>query len=363
MKILLLADHLDIGAGIGRTAYNITATLLDQGHQCTVLVTKQHSTEKYINQELLHGKKDGILDYIKMIFRIRQLIKEHDVVQCIDGYPYSAYAYLASLGLPNKLFIIGIGTYTVHPLHHWLKRFILARAYRKAHTIFCISNYTKQALLEHLPDLQNIQVVHLGVNFGAPLDHAKSISRHPSLISVGMLKHRKGQHVTVDALRILKPLFPNLQLTLVGSQANEKYVEKLKIKIKQYGLEDSVIFYQNVSDNQIKELYQGATIFVMPSISQNDNFEGFGLVYLEANHYGIPVIGCLETGAEDAIKDGVTGFLVPQNNPEAIAEKVQRLLTNPKLYTTMSREAFQWSRQFTWQSAVEVYCKAYSESL
>jgi glycosyltransferase involved in cell wall biosynthesis len=81
--------------------------------------------------------------------------------------------------------------------------------------------------------------------------------------------------------------------------------------------------------------------------------EAFGIVYLEGMAAGKPVIGCRGTGAEDTIRDGETGFLVPQRDPGAVAQALERLLDDAPLRRSMGHAARRRARQFTWRANVQ----------
>jgi len=89
-------------------------------------------------------------------------------------------------------------------------------------------------------------------------------------------------------------------------------------------------------------------VFALPSINIGGRFEGFGLVYLEAGAAGLPVIGTLGCGAEEAIVDGETGFLVPQYDVEALAGAIIRLLTDADLRARMGAAGRARAAAFSW---------------
>ena len=79
--------------------------------------------------------------------------------------------------------------------------------------------------------------------------------------------------------------------------------------------------------------------------------EGFGIVFLEANACGVPVIGGRSGGAPDAVQDGASGFLVDPNDVEEIAGRILLLLEDPDLRRRMGAAGREWASGFTWGSA------------
>lgn len=89
--------------------------------------------------------------------------------------------------------------------------------------------------------------------------------------------------------------------------------------------------------------------------------EGFGLVYLKAGAYGLPVVATRSGGVTDAVKDGETGLLADSGDVVSIADAVLRLLTEPELATRMGRANRLWAEKLTWERNASQQYKAYRE--
>ncbi|HPX48257.1 MAG TPA: glycosyltransferase, partial [Treponemataceae bacterium] len=90
---------------------------------------------------------------------------------------------------------------------------------------------------------------------------------------------------------------------------------------------------------RVRELYGLAAVFVLPSVTASDgDMEGQGLVLQEAQYCGIPVVSTLHNGIPDGVRDGITGFLVPEKNPELLAEKIIYLFSNEEFAARMGVE-------------------------
>ena len=101
--------------------------------------------------------------------------------------------------------------------------------------------------------------------------------------------------------------------------------------------------------------YSQADIFILNS-SDDDPFqiEGFGIVLIEANLMGIPVIGSKNSGMEDAIENGFNGFLIDTKNPKEIADTLKRLLCDDKKAKEMGLNGYNRAKtEFTWKKTVE----------
>jgi phosphatidylinositol alpha-1,6-mannosyltransferase len=97
------------------------------------------------------------------------------------------------------------------------------------------------------------------------------------------------------------------------------------------------------------ECYRGCRLFALPNRTLADgDTEGFGLVFLEANGCGKPVVGGRAGGTTDAVRDGETGLLIDGDDVDAIAAAIEWLLTDDDFYDRCAREAVAHARAFTW---------------
>ena len=147
------------------------------------------------------------------------------------------------------------------------------------------------------------------------------------LLTVGRLVPRKGLDTTIRALPALLEDVPDAQYIIVGSGPDE---DRLRGLVNEHNVHDVVRFAGQVPWSDLLLYYNAADVFVMPSREDPPDVEGFGLVFLEANASGTPVVGADAGGVPDAIVDQQTGFLVPPSDPEALASALSSLLTNPE---------------------------------
>jgi len=136
---------------------------------------------------------------------------------------------------------------------------------------------------------------------------------------------KRGKGV-LQALRGCAAYGKQFHFTVVGSVANDAYVSKVKEEIRSLGLDEKVTLTGMVADKELQSLYRKADVFLMPSETSPDYFEGFGLVFLEANALGIPVIGPDESGTAEAIAEGISGYQVDVEDAGMIADRLRRIL-------------------------------------
>lgn len=364
MRICFLNINLDIKVGGGRYGWDIVENISKQkGIEAIVLTEAKEKSGHRLEKAVL--RRSLLLRHFPNLFinalRIRKYLKKCDIVHALDGYPYGVIAALANVGLGKKLIINGIGTFSVLPLEKPIKKTLLKWAYRKADKVLCISRFTKEQILKRIK-LDNTIIINHGVNyekFAEQRGYQRGTTRKEKIVlSVGVLKPRKGYHISIPAIAEAKKRYKDIKYYIVGGKPVKIYLDL----VKKYDLEENVEFFQFISDEDLIKLYYQADIFLLPSVTFNDNdFEGFGLVYLEAGACGKPVIGTHDCGAEDAIVDGVTGLLVPQNDIKKTAEAVLKLLDNPELAKKLGENGKKRAQQMSWDNVAKKYIEEYKK--
>jgi len=171
-----------------------------------------------------------------------------------------------------------------------------------------------------------------------------------ALLTVGRLVERKGHDKVLEALDFLRDKYSDLIYFVVGGGA---FVERLRGMVRALELEDRVFFFENVRNEELALFYEAAELFVMPSRELNDgDVEGFGIVYLEANLFSLPIIGGRSGGVPEAVVHGETGLLVDGENVGEIVMAVSRLLDNRQFADMLgqkglrrARDEFRWEKQ------------------
>lgn len=173
----------------------------------------------------------------------------------------------------------------------------------------------------------------------------------PTILSVGRLVRRKGFDRTIEAVALLRDRFPDLRYEIAGSGPDEQY---LRDRIAQLSLERNVALLGAISDDGLRDAYARAWCFCLPTRRVGGDVEGFGIVYLEAAMAGLPAVGGIHSGAQEAIEDGRSGVLVDGDDPSAIARALHGFLSDPERAAEMGYYARTRAlEQFTWRAAAE----------
>jgi glycosyltransferase involved in cell wall biosynthesis len=221
------------------------------------------------------------------------------------------------------------------------------------HKIICVSNYTKKKL-SFIRDKEKITVIPNGIDiseFATAVQSREksSILGDPVLLTVGSVWFRKGQHNVINALPFLLKKYPHIHYHCAGLKSEMKQIYNL---INKLNLKNNITFHGKVSEEKLRKLYKGSDIFIMLSESKKGSFEGFGIVLLEANLFGIPTIGSINCGIEDAINDHKSGILVDPKNPYQILNAVTELIKNKDKYRITTRK---WAIEHSWDNIIKKY--------
>ena len=213
-----------------------------------------------------------------------------------------------------------------------------------------VSKFLKKVVKKAYPNVElQSAVVHNSVNVDhfKPMSDVSDLRNHFAmpqdatiLLSVGRTIEAKGFRQVIHALPDVLNEFPNTLYCIAGLQ-KEPEAGRIKSLISEYGLERNVKFLSIVDFEKLPGLYNACDIFIAPSIPVQEPFyqeEGLGIVILEASACGRPVIGTVSGGIPEVINDGITGFLVPPNNKNALAEKILQLSKDKSLRVKLGQE-------------------------
>jgi D-inositol-3-phosphate glycosyltransferase len=192
-----------------------------------------------------------------------------------------------------------------------------------------------------------------------------NIEHHdPIILQLGRMVPRKGVDTVIKALAKVRRTVP-MKLMIVGGETEDLQsmvspeIERLQKIAQEEGVLDSVVFAGRKNREQLKYYYAAADVFVTTPW-----YEPFGITPLEAMACGTPVIGSAVGGIKYSVDDGVTGFLIPPNDPDALADKLSILINDPALLTRMQENAIKRvNTLFTWSNVAQKVSALYERIL
>jgi colanic acid/amylovoran biosynthesis glycosyltransferase len=153
------------------------------------------------------------------------------------------------------------------------------------------------------------------------------------ILTVARLVEKKGIEYSIRAVANILKDYPNLEYQIVGDGPLRESLEKLTAEL---GITNKVKFLGWQTQDEICQLYTDSHIFVLSSITaSNGDQEGQGLVLQEAQAMGLPVLSTLHNGIPDGVLDGKSGFLIPEQDVNALTEKLRYLVEHPESWANM----------------------------
>lgn len=229
----------------------------------------------------------------------------------------------------------------------WLWRAI----HRSPDSVTAISNFLADRAKRLRGSTKNIFIIPNGISLSSISSDASSQKIPHKIVCVARLSWEKGHATLLDALKEVRKTVEDVTLDLVG---DGNLRSELEAKVKELGLEDVVTFHGLLPNEKALDVLRCAEVFVCPSLA-----EGLGIVFLEAQACGVPVIGTNVGGIPDVIADGVTGLLVSPKDAHALASAVCRLFTDTDLAARCRTAGLEQAKKFDWTEIVQKYAKEY----
>lgn len=373
MRILMINyEFPPLGGGGGVASYEIAKALGARNHEVDVLTTKWRGLP---NEEVVDGLSvyrapvlgrgrlstasiPSMLSFLPSgIVRGHGALrkKHYDVLNTHFAIPSGPTGVALSrlFRTPHVITIIGGDIYDpskrLSPGENPLLRAVVRRVLNSCAQVVAISEDIKRRARDGLSCRTPIEVIHYGLTpptfekkgreeLGIPRDAVV-------LIAIARLIKRKALSHVLRALALVRE--PAIQLLIIGEGPEQ---ESLADLAKSLGVAQQVNFLGAIWGERKFQHLEAADIFVLPSLH-----EGFGLVYLEAMHCGLPVVASSTGGQIDFLKDGETGFLVPVGDVQALAASLERLAKDEALRRNMGEFNREYVKRFHISGVAERY--------
>jgi len=376
-RVLLLTDSFLPHAGGSREYYNnVYQNLVNLGDsEVTILTKKIPNWEEF--------DKGAVTEF----FRIRRLFKplpslkiwelpkgigpflhalwhvfreSPAIIHSGDLYPQGVIAMIIKklLGIPYVVYCHGEEIPKVDQYRYQPR--VRDRIYKNADAVIAASEYTRTNLLRLGVRNECIHTITPGVQAckfkrgtsAESLRKKYGLEGRIVVLTVARLISRKGHRIALHAFAKVCPEIPEAHYLIVGTGPDEPLLRRL---CQDLGIVDRVTFAGYIPDQLLPDIYNLADIMIMPNRQEdNGDVEGFGIVFLEANAAGKPVVGGRSGGAVEAIQNGVTGFLVDPDDLIEIAAVLKRLLLDRELRERLGAAGERRVRSdFSWKSRAE----------
>jgi phosphatidylinositol alpha-1,6-mannosyltransferase len=368
-KFLLITSHFPpVRGGISTLIEGFASHF--PSNLLVVLATEANGAERYdekLSFKIYRG--DFILDcpvlswpiqLLRLFIILRSILKKENIEKVLIATILPA----GIIGLILKIFynisyvLFAHGRDVFYP-KSFVRRCVIALILKNAEKIIANSEYTKRCILHFGIDFDKIAKVNpaTDINFFMPLEDISAFKKTYGLegkkiiLTIGRLEVRKGHDMVIRTLPLIIKEIPEIIYLIIGKGDEEA---RLKSLVKELNVENFVYFIEDAPQENLPLFYNICDLFIMVSreIKDTGNVEGFGLVYLEANACGKPVIAGRSGGVEDAVIDGFNGLMVNPENMEEIKIAIIQLLKNKNLAFKLGNNGLKRAREnFTWEKA------------
>ncbi len=306
--------------------------------------------------------KHNFFPWIKSFFALFKKIRGKQFDYLIIGHilPLGTVAMLLSFIQPFKYAIIIHGLDFSKPLLNWRKRLILRMILKRADKIICANSYVTSLVKDFYPAINHkLKVVNPGiVSFVPKVEESKirqikekyQLKGSFVLFSLGRLVKRKGFDMVIKTVNELVKDY-DIKYFIAGSGPDQTYLESLAKNQNQV----SIYFLGSLSEEEKWAWMKIMNVFIMPARKIGPDFEGFGIVYLEANLFKKPVIAGNSGGVGDAVIHKLNGLMVNPENQEEIKMAILNLKNNPHKGYVMGKNGHKRSVDFAWEKQAQLF--------
>ena len=310
----------------------------------------------------------GLFPWLKAVGSILKWRKEEDFDHLLVGHilPLGTAAMIAAFIRPFFFSVILHGLDFSAAVSSLRKRFLAKLILRHAKQIICANSYTAELVRQFDSKLAaKITLVNPGVETIIPDKNCEQLQEIKEqyklegkfiLFSLGRLVARKGFDTVIQALSGNEFAASNLVYFIAGLGPEEHNLRTLAAVSP---LKNQIFFLGGITEEEKWCWLHACDAFILPTRTIGVDFEGFGIVYLEANLASKPVIAGDSGGVRDAVIDGVNGLLVPPEDTEEIRAAILRLMANPELGRQLGQNGrTRAAQKFKWDDQAAAICRS-----
>lgn len=382
MKILIVRT-IAIEEDCSQKTYNnqgigLATELSKRGHQCGLVYYAKPGNRKIETvvsdgQELVIYHLEGKNIIWNAIYNkeIYDIAAEYDVIQVSECDQIASWLMFARF--PDKTLIYHGPYKSRFTVKYNLRSQIFDRIFSWQKNFQSVRVITKSRLsAEYLnkKGFKNTTTLGVGLNPGAlekhgqtnekliqKLESEKGVQKY--ILYVGAISKRKNLTFVIDILEKLVANHKNYKLLIVGGKAykEDDYFEKCFREIQTKGLNDNVAYLGAVNQETIAEIYKLSDVFVLPT-----QYDIFGMVYLEAMYFGVPIVTSLCGGSSLLIENGITGYICDLEDAETWEKQIEKILESQETIKMMRENGKKLiCEKYTWFALAPMFENEYKK--
>lgn len=352
--------------GVQRAAYNLIRSLvaIDRVNEYVLFTTSDQINNpdwNYPNVKIVMSRireGESLRNYFWEQFTLPRLARRYnvDVLHSPANLGPLFYRGRSVVHIHDLCFIVNPQWYSF--TFRTVYNFLVPRLAKRAAKVITNSNNSRNDLLQFC-DLSAERVAQvywavdeLFLNQSQKPETKPKLDVDDYILYVGSLEPRKNIGNLLEAYQSLRQAHPNLKTKLVLIGGESPVFAEVRLKVKNF--KEDVLFKGFVNDDQLRDYYRGARLFVYPSF-----YEGFGLPPLEAMASGIPVVTTMTSSIPEVVGDAA--LMVNPHDANQLADTIYRAMVDEPLRQQLVARGFKQVAKFTWQRVARNTLAAYYE--
>ncbi len=373
MHALILTSEFPPGpGGLGTHAWQLARHLHKLGWEITVAASQDYASEAELS-DFNQAQSFPIISIASTRFSPLRFVKRWRTVSAWlnQNKPDAIIAsgsrsvwMAAALSNRHQLPWVAVGHGSELSFKTPIRKLITRWAFQKANGVICVSGFTRDQMNKSGIYVDKTCVIPNGADPDLfqilPATEVESFRTRLGftdaklILTVGNVTERKGQDVVIRALPEVIKQISNAHYMIVGLPTKKKELEDLA---RQLGIFEHVHFFERVNNEELLRFFNSCDVFVMTSRMTSDgDFEGYGIAVVESALCGKPSVVSGNSGLSEAVIDGETSIVVPENDERATAQAIIQILKDEKVRQQMGEKARHYAiTQQTWAKRIAHY--------
>lgn len=356
----------------------LARALILKGHQCDIICSSDDGQEKKKIIPVENGKRINLF-CVKATIILKNailhfdhsILNNYDIVQAIEYN--QIYTWHLAEKYKNR-FIVYHGPYysSFNKRYNLMAKYFdmfFLRRYIKNNTAFItksrmaedylrskgIKNVASVGVGLDVKSLEPVKETMLHSDFGKKMDNFKVDNM---LLYIGRIETRRNSLFLLEILKEMRDRGENIGLVVIG-KGSEEYVNSFLYKIKEYALEQYILYEPQMEQKYLAEIYGKADVFVLPT-----KYDIYGMVLLESMHYGLPTVTSPCGGSEMMIENWVNGVVIDGFDVSIWCDSILQIIKDREVAMNMGNQAHKKiAEEYTWEKLSEKILEQYKKVL
>ena len=350
--IVIICQDANTDTGWG-TYTNQYSKIINSFEKTIIICHKKNRNLNIKQYDILHHVNEYLSNPIKIIadaFKVKKILNIIDSKPTLHVIvePYALFIPFLKKSF-SKILLTFNGSFFFKLKRNFISSFLFQKAIRLSNKVVFVSNYTKKKINTKLQRINKIKttVISNGINF-IKRKPKKNKNKIFNILCLSAIKYRKGQLNLVRSIKILNKKIKNFKVIFAGGVYEPSYLNAIKSEISEAKIKKNFEFKGFVNENEKKKLFNKSDLFVLLSEDSQEDFEGYGLVSLEALSYGLPTIVSSQSGCSEIIFKGSSGIVVNPRDYKKISQFIYSI--TKKDISKISNKCIEISSKQDWKN-------------